>query len=93
MFASLETRMFRFLRPPAWGSFDAIFARVWVRDGTPPPETGLWCCRALDPSGTFSDWSQPVQIMTAEDRGWHSGPSTWRQRMCQVDFRGLCDSA
>ena len=22
----------------------------------------------------MADWSTPVQIMTAEDRGWHAGP-------------------
>ena len=42
--------------------------------GTAPAETGLMWSRAATPSCTFSDWSQPVQIMTAEDRGWHSGP-------------------
>jgi hypothetical protein len=74
MFAPPEMRMFDFCVRQRGGSFDAIFARVWVRDGTAPPETGLWWCRAVDPPGTFSDWSQPVQMMTAEDRVWHSGP-------------------
>lgn len=74
MFAPPEARMFDFCVRQRGGSFDAIFARIWVRDRTAPPETGLWWCRAVDPSGTFSDWSQPVQIMTAGDRGWHSGP-------------------
>jgi hypothetical protein len=30
--------------------------------------------RAATPSTWLSDWSEPVQIMTAKDRGWHSGP-------------------
>ena len=55
-------------------AFDAIFARVWVKEDTPPPQTGLWWCRAKTPSSRLSDWGQPIQIMTAEDRGWHSGP-------------------
>ena len=74
VFASPEMKMFDFCVRRRGDSFDAIFARVWVREGTPPPETGLWWCRSQRPSGALSDWSQPIQIMTAEDRGWHSGP-------------------
>lgn len=48
--------------------------RVWVKEGTPPPKTGLWWCIAERSSATLSDWSQPVQIMTAQDRAWHAGP-------------------
>src|SRR5215472_18433090 len=54
--------------------FDAIFARVWMGQGAPPSETGLWWCRAERPSNTLSEWSTPMQIMTAEDCAWHSGP-------------------
>ncbi len=67
-------KMFDFCVRQRENAFDAIFARVWVGQGTPPPETGLWWCRADRPSSKLSDWSQPIQIMTAEDRGWHSGP-------------------
>jgi hypothetical protein len=74
IFASPEMKMFDFCVRERAGSFDAIFARVWVGEGSAPAETGLWWCRAATPSGTLSDWSEPVQIMTAEDRGWHSGP-------------------
>lgn len=74
IFAPPEMKMFDFCVRPRAGSFDAVFARVWVGQGTPPPETGLWWSRAATPSGTLSEWSKPVQIMTAEDRGWHSGP-------------------
>ena len=73
MFAPAELKMFDFCVRQRASGCDAIFARVWLKDG-PPPETGLWWCRAAKPSGTLSDWSQPVQIMGAEDRGWHSGP-------------------
>jgi hypothetical protein len=73
-FASPEMKMFDFCARQRGDAFDAIFARVWVAQGTPPPETGLWWCTAKAPSGVLSDWSQPVQIMSAEDRGWHSGP-------------------
>jgi hypothetical protein len=74
IFAPPEMKMFDFCVRQRGNTFDAIFSRVWVGQGTPPPETGLWWCRAGRPSSTLSDWSQPIQIMTAEDRGWHAGP-------------------
>lgn len=74
IFAPADMKMFDFCVRQRGDAFDAIFARVWLKEGTPPPETGLWWCRAKKPSGTLSDWGRPVQIMTAEDRGWHSGP-------------------
>lgn len=42
--------------------------------GPAPPETGLWWCRADEPFADAARWSRPVQIMAAEDRGWHAGP-------------------
>jgi hypothetical protein len=74
IFAPPEMKMFDFCVRERAGTFDAIFARVWLGAGVAPPETGLWWCRAERPSGRLSDWSPPVQIMTAEDCGWHSGP-------------------
>ncbi len=74
VFAQPEMKMFDFCVRQRGDAFDAIFARVWVGGGEPPPETGLWWCRASVPSGTLSDWGRPIQIMSAEDRGWHSGP-------------------
>ena len=74
VFAPPEMRMFDFCVRPRLDSFDAVFARVSVGTTAPPPETGLWWCRAATPSNKLSEWSEPVQIMTAEDRGWHSGP-------------------
>jgi hypothetical protein len=74
IFAPPEMKMFDFCVRPRGDAFDAIFARVWVGEGPPPPETGLWWCTSGEPSGRLSDWSQPVRIMTADDRGWHSGP-------------------
>jgi len=38
--------------------------------------------QSSDPSGKFVDWGTSVQIMTAEDRGRHSGP---RKRSFQFD--------
>ena len=69
VFALPEMKMFDFCVRQRGDAFDAIFARVSVREGTPPPETGLWWCRAKTPAGALADWSQPIQIMTAEDRG------------------------
>jgi len=74
IFAPPEMKMFDFCVRERAGAFDAIFSRVWVAPDTPPPETGLWWCRAERPSGALIEWSAPVQIMTAEDCGWHSGP-------------------
>ena len=74
VFAPPDMKMFDFCIRQRGGAFDAIFSRVWVRESTPPLDTGLWWCRADKPSGRLSDWSQPIQIMTGEDRGWHSGP-------------------
>ena len=74
VFAPPEMKMFDFCVRQRGESFDAIFARVWVREGAPPPATGLWWTRAGTPSSTLSQWSQPIQIMTAEPRDWHSGP-------------------
>jgi hypothetical protein len=74
IFAPPEMKMFDFCVGQRGEGFDAIFSRVWVGQGTTPAETGLWWCRAPAPSGALSEWSEPIQIMTAEDRGWHSGP-------------------
>jgi hypothetical protein len=75
IFAPPELKMFDFCVRPRGNGFDAVYSRVWVSQDTPPPsETGLWWCNAEKPSGKLSDWSEPMQIMTAEDRGWHSGP-------------------
>lgn len=74
VFAQPEMKMFDFCVRPRGNAFEAIFARVWMGGGAPPLETGLWWCRADQPSSALSDWSKPVQIMTAEDRGWHTGP-------------------
>ena len=86
IFAPPEMKMFDFCVCQGTAGFDAIFARVWLKQGTPPPETGLWWCRAGNPSGRLSDWGQPVQIMTAEDRGWHSGP--WKPSLASDEQSG-----
>jgi hypothetical protein len=74
MFAPAEMKMFDFCVRQRGKHFEAIFSRVWLKGGIPPQETGLWWCRANQPSPNLSDWGEAVQIMTGEDRGWHSGP-------------------
>ena len=74
IFAPPEMKMFDFCVRQRGIGFDAIFARAWLGNGPPPPETGLWWCSSERPSRLLSEWSSQVQIMTADDRGWHSGP-------------------
>lgn len=74
IFAPEEMKMFDFCVRQRDNGFDAIFSRVHVDKGEPTSETGLWWCQAKEPSSKLSNWSKPVQIMTAEDKGWHRGP-------------------
>jgi len=74
VFAPPEMKMFDFSICQTEDGFDAVFARVWMGRGEMPPDTGLWWCRSQEPSSLLSDWGQPIQIMTGEDRGWHAGP-------------------
>jgi hypothetical protein len=90
VFADPEMKMFDFSVRQREGGFEAVFARVWMGRGEMPPETGLWWCHTHKPSGTLSEWSEPVQIMTGEDRGWHAGP--WKpslQFASETGRRGL----
>jgi predicted GH43/DUF377 family glycosyl hydrolase len=84
VFVAPEMKMFDFSICRTETGFDAVFARVWMGRGEMPPETGLWWCRSKEPSGVLSDWGEPVQIMTAEHRGWHTGP--WKP---SLQFDGL----
>lgn len=83
VFAPPEMKIFDFCVRQRGDAFDAIFSRVWLKENA-PPETGLWWCRSKRPSGKLSDWSNPKQIMTARDFGWHSGP--WKPSL-QFDDR------
>lgn len=69
-----EEHVFDFCVLPRNGRFEAVFSRVWLGKSAPPANTGLWWCEAKTPSPNIADWSEPVQIMTAEDRGWRTGP-------------------
>jgi hypothetical protein len=74
IFAPAEEKMFDFSVTETDQGYEAVFSKVWLRDGETPSQTGLWWCEADAPSSNLSDWSKPVQIMTAEPRGWHAGP-------------------
>ncbi|MGC2659133.1 MAG: hypothetical protein WA324_14330 [Bryobacteraceae bacterium] len=74
IFAPPDHKMFDFCVIKAEIGFEAVFSRVWLTSSEPPPVTGLWWCRAGHLSAELSDWSEPIQIMTAENRGWHGGP-------------------
>jgi hypothetical protein len=74
IFAPPEMKLFDFCVVQRGDEFHAVFARVWLGADPAPPETGLWWCRANMPQNSLSGWSEPVQIMTADDKGWHSGP-------------------
>jgi hypothetical protein len=73
VFAPAEMKMFDFRVLAVLGGYEAVFSRVWLR-GAPPPEAGLWWCRCDRLSARLAEWTQPIQIMTAADRGWHAGP-------------------
>ena len=74
VFAPPELKLFDFRPIPTATGYEAIFSRVWLGASEPPAETGFWWCRCDHPSNEFSDWRQKMQIMTAENQGWHSGP-------------------
>jgi hypothetical protein len=74
IFAPEEMKLFDFCVRRRKGSYEAVFSRVWLAGTPPPSETGLWWCHSTTPSSNLSDWSEPIQIMNAEDKGWHTGP-------------------
>ncbi len=76
IFARPELKLFDFRPIRTASGYEAVFSRVWLGQSEPAAETGLWWCRCDHPSSDFSQWSEPIQIMTAQNCGWHSGP--WR---------------
>jgi hypothetical protein len=79
-FAPAEDRVFDFCVQPVERGYEAVFSRVWVAGTEPPPTTGFWWCRADTPSSELGGWSEPVQIMSAADSPWNTGPwkPAWR---------------
>lgn len=71
------------------GGYEAVFARVNVSWKQDLPKTGLWWCKAKQPSSKISDWSEPVRI---------SEPGPWKPvlRYEENDSRRMfvfCDGA
>jgi hypothetical protein len=63
-----EEKVFDFCVVPVEGGYEVVFARVNVSNAY-LPKTGLWWCRAKEPSPRMADWSEPVQL---------SGPGPWK---------------
>ena len=74
IFLPPEEKVFDFCVRKNEAGYEAVFSKVWLGSTPAPEATGLWWCRCNDPSSGFSDWSQPIQIITAQDCGWHAGP-------------------
>lgn len=74
IFAPADMKMFDFSVRRRLDRYEAVFSRVWLASTPAPAETGLWWCSSDAPSADLRDWGKPMQIMTAQDCGWHSGP-------------------
>jgi len=85
MFAPAELKLFDFCVIPTSRGFEAVFSRVWLANSEPENATGLWWCHAERASDELSEWSKPVQIMNAENCGWHVGPWKPCVRYCETD--------
>ena len=71
-----EEKVFDFCVAKTADGYEAVFSRVHVAAGEAPAKTGLWWCRISGeiPWSNMADWSEPIQLMTAADQGWHIGP-------------------
>jgi hypothetical protein len=85
IFFGPEEKVFDFCVVETKKGYEAVFSRVILSKTLPSAPAGLWWCEAKAPSSKISDWSKPVQIMTAEDRGWHSGPWKPSLRYSETD--------
>jgi hypothetical protein len=83
IFAPPEMKLFDFCVIQTQTGYEAVFSRVWLAKSDAPPDTGLWWCHSKEPAPELSGWSKPVQIMTAENRGWHTGP--WKPSVQHSD--------
>jgi len=70
-----EEKVFDFcVLPRGDDEYEAVFSRVWLAESAPSPKTGLWWCSAKSPSPKMSDWTEPVQVLSAEPKPWRTGP-------------------
>jgi hypothetical protein len=86
VFAPVDMSMFDFCVRRRGEGYEAIFARLWLGDGPPSAETGLWWCHSPVPSGRLADWGEPVRVMGAAEQGWHSAP--WKPSFDFADEAG-----
>lgn len=63
-----EEKVFDFCVIPVEDGYEAVFARVNVSNAD-LPKTGLWWCRAKEPSPKIAEWSEAVRL---------SGPGPWK---------------
>ena len=89
VFFAAEEKVFDFCVLQTSRGYEAVFSRVMLGKQLPSAPAGLWWCEAKAPSSKVSDWSKPVQIMTAEDRGWHSGPWKPSLRYGEADAKKM----
>jgi len=74
IFIAAEEKVFDFCVIERDTGYEAVFSKVWLGKPPAPAATGLWWCQCRVPSADFAEWSEPIQIMTARDCGWHAGP-------------------
>jgi hypothetical protein len=84
IFLSAEEKVFDFCIKETKNGYEAVFSRIILDHNLPALPAGLWYCKAQYPSPQISGWSKPMQIMTAEDCGWHSGP--WKPSFAYDDI-------
>jgi hypothetical protein len=80
-----EEKVFDFCVIETASGYEAVFSRVMLGKQLPATPAGLYWCEAKTPSSKMAEWSKPVQIMTAEDHGWHSGPWKPSLRYSEAD--------
>lgn len=74
LFCAAEEGVFDFCAIETQTGYEAVFTRLAYPRGAAPERAGLWWCEAKMPASEMAGWSAPVQIMSAQDRGWHSAP-------------------
>jgi hypothetical protein len=74
IFIAANEKVFDFCVIQGQKNYEAVFSRVWLGKTQAPPSTGPWWCECPKPPSNYDDWSEPRQIMTARECGWHSGP-------------------
>jgi len=86
IFAPPEAKIFDFCVVKTLDGYEAVFTKISFGSDPAPESIGLWWCHAERPYGDILLWSEPIQIMTAEDKGWHAAP--WKPSF-QYDEKDL----